>query len=261
MADAQGVSAACRTILTEEMHSRTLNRIGIVFLITLLAVMLPLVVLNASRDTDSHPIAQPSDTFTATQFIYLPFISHERPCTDPPSGTMMIAGQATVEGRPAQPNVPFALRFQFFDSSPSVPMTVTTRNGGSFCFGPIGTLPSCRGMWYIVSFHDTGELAPTDNYIPWWNHLVMRACESKVYTVSAEIGDMKITTPANDVTATLPITFSWDRHVENEGYSLVATILHLFDLRVVWLWNNCRDYSDARLYGIQSTHNVVHLRV
>ena len=170
-------------------HSHSFARMSTVFVLAALAVGLVLVALDTGKGkASSQTIVSLGDTLTPTHFAYLPFVFNERPCTDPPSGTVMIAGQATVHGRPAQPGVPFVLSYRHIEYPPSFVAAVTTRNDGSFCFGSIPALDYCHWIWYEVSFQYISGTMPEDDYASsWWEQVF--ACQSgKVYTVSAEIG-------------------------------------------------------------------------
>ena len=169
---------------------RSFARMSAVFILATLAVGAVLVALDTVKGSaSSQAIESLGDTLTPTHFVYLPFVFNERPCTDPPSGTVMIAGQATVHGKPAQSGVPFHLYWHPHWEYPGTLIeTTTTGNEGRFCFGPVDVLPYCRGMWYAVSFWYVSGTMPEDDYASsWWKQVL--ACQSgKVYTVSAEIG-------------------------------------------------------------------------
>lgn len=156
----------------------TLSRIGLVCIVAVASVALALVALGVSSGaTASQAVERLTSEVTPTHLVYLPIISYERVCADPPAGAVMIAGQATIYEKPAGPGIPFIVhRVWHWETRPSVIMTVTTRNDGSFCAGPLESLPSCRGTWYAIT---------TEN---WYSGAIL-ACEpGKVYTVSAEIG-------------------------------------------------------------------------
>jgi hypothetical protein len=164
-----------------------LNRISTALALAVLSVALSLIALNTNTGmTSSYFTESFNTTFTPTQSVYLPFVSFESSCTNPPSGTAIIAGQATVHGQPAQAGVPFSLWFQVFDSMPGIVETTTTRSDGSFCFRPVGL--ACRGIWYLVGFRYISGTMPADDYTDSWSSMV-HTCESgKVYTATAEIG-------------------------------------------------------------------------
>jgi hypothetical protein len=136
-----------------------------------------------------YPAGQGKGVITPAHFVYLPLISAVRACTNPPTGTVMIAGRATVHGRPAQPGVPFSLWHGYWEHWPYQVMTTTTRNDGSFCFEPIEPLSYCYGVWYFVRFDRAAVTPPDDIYTDRWVSNPIVACESgQVYTATAEIG-------------------------------------------------------------------------
>jgi hypothetical protein len=152
------------------------------------ALWLALNVAAAGADK-SFPVRQGNGIITPTHFVYLPLVPNEQDCANPPTGTLLIAGRATVHGRPAQPGVPFSLWYRHWEYQPYPVMTTTTRSGGSFCFGPIEPLDYCYAIWYHVYFDRAVGSMPTDDYIDWWLSDRIYACEAgRVYTVSAEIG-------------------------------------------------------------------------
>ncbi len=168
---------------------RTFNRMALTLTIGLSCVVLLLIAFHTHTSLASiYSTQSPNSVYTATHFIYLPLVSSGPSCTNPPSNTVMIAGQATVHGKPAQAGVPFSLWFQVFDNMPALVMTTTTRADGSFCLVPNGWLDSCRGMWYWVYFTYVEGTMPPDDYATGWQAMV-EACEpGKVYTLTAEIG-------------------------------------------------------------------------
>ena len=171
-------------------RGRSFARMSVVLIFAILAVGLVLVALDTGKGkASSQTIVSLGDTLTPTHFVYLPFVFNERLCTDPPSGTVMIAGQATVHGRPAQPGVPFILSYGTWEWPAYPIMTMTTRNNGSFCFGPVRVLDYCYAVYYRVDFHYAEGMMPKDDYVLSWSSNLLRACKSgMVYTVSAEIG-------------------------------------------------------------------------
>ena len=129
---------------------RSFARMSAVFILAVLAVGVVLVALDIGKGSVSSQVIESlGDTLTPTHFVYLPFVYIERPCMDPPSGTVMIAGQATVHGRPAQPGVPFVLSYGTWEWPAYPIVTTTTRNNGSFCFGPVDMLDYCYAVYRI----------------------------------------------------------------------------------------------------------------
>jgi hypothetical protein len=87
-----------------------------------------------------------------------------------------MAGQAMLNGQPVGAGVEFGLYYRHWEYPPSRILTLTTHADGSFCSGPIGAMPYCRGIWYEVYQPDFG-----------WQKQVF-ACESgRVYTILAEL--------------------------------------------------------------------------
>ena len=173
------------------MQPHSFNRIIIVLTLALLGIALSLTAIEAGTSIlDLQTAEQLNDAFTPTHLVYMPFVSSEYLCTDPPSGNVIITGRATVHGRPAQPGVPFVLSYRpNWEWPPTIPIeTVTTWIDGSFCFKPIAPLQYCHGMWYQVTFNYVSGTMPEDDYAPTFFRYVF-ACEAgKVYTVNAEIG-------------------------------------------------------------------------
>jgi hypothetical protein len=161
------------------MRKASFRRVALSTAVAFLGVVLFFVVLGSDADkARSYAQVTTGTTLTATHYLYLPVVSHEPLCANPPEDKVIIAGQATVYGEPAPAGVPFTLSYQAHWSYPSTHvLTMTTRNDGGFCSGPIDPLSYCRGMWYVVYQPDSAWLA----------HVV--ACEpGQVYTVTAEIG-------------------------------------------------------------------------
>jgi hypothetical protein len=155
-------------------------RICAILVLTFIGVGLSLVAFKTDISTASSnlPMSERLNS-TLTHTLYLPAVYYEPTCTNPPSGTAAILGQATVHGNSAGPNISFVLSYRaHWEYPPSRVLTMTTNADGSFCSGPVTVLSYCHGMWYEI-------YEPSSS----WRAQVF-ACESgKVYTVSAEIGE------------------------------------------------------------------------
>jgi hypothetical protein len=168
---------------------RAFNRMAIASAIGLSCVVLLLIAFHTSTSLANTYSNQPlNSVYTVTHIVYLPLVTSIHPCANPPSGTVMITGQATVHAKPAQPGVPFILWFQPIDAPGFRMLTTTTYADGNFCIGPVNKLKSCGSPSYWVRFIYVAETMPLDDYTDDW-YMPVRACESgKVYTVTAEIG-------------------------------------------------------------------------
>ncbi len=149
-----------------------------ILVLSLFGVMLSLAAIKTDTSIASSDLpvrVRLSQALTHT--LYLPIVYYEPTCTDPPSGTVAILGQATIHGNPAGPNIPFVLSYRaHWEYPPSRVLTMTTRSDGSFCSGPINVLSYCYGMWYEIYEQSSS----------WWKQVF--ACKSgTVYTITAEI--------------------------------------------------------------------------
>lgn len=142
-------------------------------------VLLP-AVIQTNTSLARSDLPEKADSIPAlTHTLYLPVIHNEPICANLPGDTVAILGQATIHGNPAGPNIPFALFYRaHWEYPPSYVLTMTTRNDGSFCSGPVNVLSYCYGTWYEI-------YGPNAS----WQGQVS-ACEAgKVYTITAEIGE------------------------------------------------------------------------
>lgn len=148
------------------------------FVLTILSIGVLCLFLNdeARAGTDKPTASAIVVRNTLTYTVYLPSVFNRPLCTNPPSGSVVITGRATLNGQPVGAGIEFGLYYGHFEYPPSHILTMTTDADGSFCSGLIGVMPYCRGIWYQVYQPDFG-----------WQQQVF-ACESgKVYTVTAEL--------------------------------------------------------------------------
>jgi hypothetical protein len=170
--------------------SHTFSQISMVLILASVSLVLLAISLNTGQNVAQASRVRQSDVLlTPTHFVYLPVISYEVACTNPPSGTVMIGGRATVHGQPARAGIPFRLLYSVhWDSPPYYILTTTTQSEGGFCFGPVDML-EYRGSWYIAVFNP--EWISDEGYIHWASPMLRYSeIESgKVYTFVAEIGE------------------------------------------------------------------------
>lgn len=166
------------------------SRVGIALILASISLALLVILLNTGQSVaNASHVRRSEAVFTPTHFVYLPIISYEIACTNPPSGTVMIGGQAAVHGQPARAGIPFRLLYSaHWDSPAYYILTATTRSGGGFCFGPVDML-EYRGSWYKVVFNP--EWISDEGYIHWASPMLYYSEiePEKVYTFVAEIGE------------------------------------------------------------------------
>ncbi len=154
-------------------------------LVSLGCVFLYAVLTPAPTVVYVHRARQLEAVLTPTYSVYLPAISHEIACVNPPSGTVMIGGQAPVHGQPARAGIPFPLEYTaHWDIRPYYILTATTCSDGRFCSGPVDMLIYPH-PWYVVVFNP--EWVPDEGHAAWASpRLVYGEIEAgRVYTFGA----------------------------------------------------------------------------
>jgi hypothetical protein len=169
------------------IHLRLLRRVGPALILAAAALMLLRFALSPGQVTAGDD-TQPRIVFTPTYTVHLPLISREIACANPPSGTMMIGGRATVAGQSAGSGIPFRLLYSaHWDTRAYYVLTATTHSNGDFCFGPVELL-KYRGSWYKVVFRS--EWISEEAYVSWSSPMLRdsEVTAGEVYTFVAEIG-------------------------------------------------------------------------
>ncbi len=179
---------------------------GLSLILLILAILLrayPAAAISAKSDLDST---------IYTNTIFLPIIAQQNSC--------ILSGKTTLNGNPA--SVVLGL-FQVITVSKTMLYTMTTDLNGDFCFRNVPLLPLCDNSYgYAIGFGYNLPV-PGPQYAASWDTGLLYRCEaSQVYTdIQAELSDVTILTPADNVTVTLPITFSWSHpSVINGSYLL-----------------------------------------
>ncbi len=188
------------------------KRIITVNLLTTFAIVLIVVTINAktvaiARESGHSQTLSSSYTHT----IFLPVVTSHKPCD--------VSGYATLHTQPVS-NTVFGLSYSSWEGVHALAYTTTTAENGLFCFSSVPLLPSCRGWWYHVYF-GYGLTPPQEDYATGWAASLVRCDVTQVFTnIHAELSDITILTPADDMIVALPATFSWaDPAIKNGYYS------------------------------------------
>jgi hypothetical protein len=190
-----------------------LRRIFAVILLTAFAIALILITTNANTAAIAHdPTRSQSFSISFTYTVFLPLIASYKSCD--------VSGDATQYGQPVS-NTLFGLSYSTWEGSHFTIYTTTTTEDGRFCFSSVPLLPACRGFWYSVYF-GYGLSVLQEDFAAGWATSLVRCEATQVFTdIHAELSDITVLTPLDNVTVTLPVTFSWIHSaVENGYYSL-----------------------------------------
>jgi hypothetical protein len=178
-----------------------------------LSLILLIMAIHHGANPVTASYAQSDRTRTIfTNTVFLPIIFQENPC--------ILSGKTTINGNPT--SVILGL-YQVTTSNKTMLYTMTTDLNGDFCFRNVPILPSCDNSYgYAIGFGYKLPV-PGPQYASSWTTGLLHRCEaSQAYTdIQAELSDVTILSPAENITVTLPITFSWSHPaVVNGSYLL-----------------------------------------
>jgi hypothetical protein len=179
------------------------KRILAIGTLTSCGVGLILFILGVNTKAIAEDFQSTSNISMAyTYTVFLPLLALQKPCD--------ISGQATLNGIPVSGAL-FSLGWYFVLGSyaPDVYSTTSTADG-QFCFTSVATLP-CPGFFYTLGGKSISGTQPQGHYARSWGVAGFQRCDtSQVYRdFHAELSDITVITPPDDVTVTLPITFQW----------------------------------------------------
>jgi hypothetical protein len=192
------------------------NRLGIAILTGLLMSLTVISTLSNTAQASHRSFGSSSfpATFTTTMTYtqYLPIIAQQSLCD--------ISGYATLNGVPTQ--VVLGLG-QFIAWTKTTIYTTTTDSNGRFCFSNVPILPSCDNNFGYDAYFGFGLEVPSKVYAAAWSSPMLPRCQAtQIYTdIHAELSDITVLTPPDDITVTLPVTFSWTHPSVGSGsYSI-----------------------------------------
>jgi len=175
-----------------------------------LGTILTLILLDGGSTLSLSNVQATTKDTVYTHSLFLPFVASTRPC--------LISGQATLHGQPVAGAV-FKLLAQHWEGSSIFEVARTTTNDqGDFCIVWEPDFVGCRAYFYrlVFSLQDQPDLDSKDGYAQFWSKS-LPLCTTSPYTgIQAELSDIEIITPLDNITVTLPVTFSW-RHSEMEN--------------------------------------------
>jgi len=178
------------------------RRIVAINLLAVVGIVLILSILGASAKALAEDFESSSSVSTAyTHTAFLPLIASQKQCD--------ISGRATLNGVPVSGAL-FSLGWYFVLGSyaPDV-YSATSTMDGEFCFTSVATLP-CPGFYYTLGGRSIGGTQPQGEYARSWGVGFQRCDASQVYRdFHAELSDITVITPSDDVTVTMPVTFQW----------------------------------------------------
>jgi len=174
-----------------------------------------LSILGADAKAIADDFESSSSVSTAyTHTTFLPLLIQQKMCD--------VSGQAMLNGVPVSGAL-FSLGWYFVLGSyvPDV-YSVTSTSNGEFCFTSVATLP-CRGFYYSLGGKSIEGTQPQGHYARLWSGGGFQRCDpSQVYRdFHAELSDITVISPADDVTVTTPITFHWMHPGAEPAYYMI----------------------------------------
>lgn len=138
-----------------------------------------------------------------TSTVYLPIVTLNNVTCD-------FSGSAVQNGHPASnilvglnQNDPLTGKFAVYTS--------TTDIYGNFCFANMPPLTPCDRVTGYAVYFGCGLSLPIQDYASCWSSGILPRCdpEQTYNQLQADLSDIAVFTPSDNITATLPITFSW----------------------------------------------------
>ncbi len=188
------------------MHSITgaYTRLGIAILAGLSMSLMVIAILSNTAQASVRDFGSGSfpATFTTTLTYtqYLPIIIRQSSCD--------VSGYATLNGVPTHVVLGLGQRITW---TKTTIYTTTTASNGEFCFNNVPVLPSCSNEFGYDVYFGFGLEVPSKAYAAGWSTPFLPRCQAtQLYTdIHAELSDITSLTPPDDITVTLPVTFSW----------------------------------------------------
>ena len=176
-----------------------------------LSLLIMVTLYRADPVAASSAKTDLADT-TYTNAVFFPIIYQPDPC--------ILSGKTTLNGNPT--SVVLGLS-QVITWNKTTLYTITTDLDGEFCFRNLPILPACDNSYgYAVGFGHKLPVPGPQYAASWDTGLLQRCAASQVYTdIQAELSDVTILMPVDNISVTLPITFSWSHpSVINGSYLL-----------------------------------------
>lgn len=185
-------------------HLRVMcGRIVAISLLAAVGIGLTLSILGVSTKVIAKDLkSSPSVSTEYTHTTFLPLIAVQKLCD--------FSGRATLNGVPVSGALFRLGRYFVLGSYVPEVYSATSAMNGEFCFPSVATLP-CPGFYYTLGGNSITSTQPQGHYARLWGVAGFQRCDiSQVYRdIHAELSDITVITPSDDVTVTMPVTFQW----------------------------------------------------